>query len=694
MKKTTSTSSLNKIVCDLAEIFNPPERLSVSEAAEKYVRLNNPGSYVGPWMNETTPYMCEPMDTLASREFSGCIFAGPAQSAKTQALLLNWMAYTVKVEPMDMILYSPTTAMTRDFAIRRVDRLNRHSPAIGSLLSKRKDEDNKSDKMYSNGTIISLSWPSVSTFAGRPVGRVALTDYDRMDDDIDGDGAPYDLASKRTTTFGSFAMALAESSPSRPILDHNWIPTTPHEAPPCLGILGLYNRGDRRRYQWPCYNCGHFFEGDWPHLTWEPTADVLAAAESVRMVCPNPRCGHAMPFTRRSWLYENATWVRDGQRVCPKTWRLRGEPARSNIASFWLKGPAAAFVSWPKLVEMYLIANAEFERTGNEDSLRKFYNNDCALPYVEKSRDEEMQADTLMKRARPIYEKVVPKEVRFLIATVDVQKNMFVVQVQGIAPGTPFDMHVIDRFDIRKSKRTDHDDDREWVKPGSYLEDWYAIRDEVISRTYPLEGVEGGTMRVRLTLCDSGGEDGVTSMAYAFWRELRKEGLAGRFHLLKGGSRPAMPRTLIEYPDSRQNGPKAGARGDIPVLFLNPTIIKDDLANRLRVEEDGKGKIHFPAWLPEWFYKELCSEHKVKGKWEKKETGKRRRNEAWDLLYYCIGGCVSSLIGVENIDWRNATSYAAPWETNPLVTMPRPKEAIVPQQIPRYSFAELGKALG
>lgn len=77
---------------------------------------------------------------------------------------------------------------------------------------------------------------------------VALTDYDRFPEDIDGEGDGFSLASKRTTTFMSAGMTLAESSPGRDIRDPRWRPSTPHEAPPATGILSLYNRGDRRRY--------------------------------------------------------------------------------------------------------------------------------------------------------------------------------------------------------------------------------------------------------------------------------------------------------------------------------------------------------------------------------------------------------------------------------------------------------------
>jgi phage terminase large subunit GpA-like protein len=82
------------------------------------------------------------------------------------------------------------------------------------------------------------------------------------------------------------------------------------------------------------------------------------------------------------------------------------------------------------------------------------------------------------------------------------------------------------------------------------------------------------------------------------------------------------------------------AQGDVPVLLLNPTILKDTLDNRLEVAVPGYGMIHFPDWLCDWFYQELVAEQRDPKKgWLKVKP----RNEAWDLLYYAIGGCVSGV---------------------------------------------------
>nr|DAL65671.1 MAG TPA_asm: terminase large subunit [Caudoviricetes sp.] len=689
MAKTTSYEHLGKVFVDLAEMLQPPERLTVSQAASKYRYVNSPGSYVGPWLNITVPPMVEPMDVFTSREYSGMVFVGPAQSGKTDSLVLNTVAYTVKVEPMDMMVVCPTMVAARDFSIRRIDRLHRHSEAVGEMLIPGSSYDNVFDKHYRSGMLLTLSWPTPTELAGKPIPRIVLTDRDRMVDDVDGDGEPFDLASKRTTTFGSYAMTVAESSPSRPVENLKWIPRTRHEAPPAGGILGLYNRGDRRRWYWPCPECGEYFEGLFTHLTWErkPGQTNREASESTRMVCPH--CAHPIHPDERTEMQLWGRWLKDGQGIT-RDGQVFGPQPRTTIASFWLRGVAATFTTWKKLVALYLDAEDDFARTGNEEALKKFYNNDLGEPYIPKSANDMRLPEVLKARAEHLPERKVPDGVRFLIATVDVQKNMWRVNVYGILPGRPFDVVIIDRFDVRKSQRVDDDGERLWVKPHAYLEDWDEITTHVIDKEYELADGSGRMMGIKFVGCDSGGKAGVTTMAYNYYRKLREQNKHRRFILIKGDHVVGQPRARITYPDSVKKDSKAGARGDIPILNLNSNLLKDDLDARLDCIVPGKGMIRFPDWMPDAFYSELCSEARSDKGWENLSGA---RNEDWDLTYYVLGLCVSELLRVEGIDWENAPGWAAPWDRNDLIRAAEAQPRFAADVHSPGTFADLARLL-
>lgn len=678
---------LSDVFTDLADVFDPPLRLTVSQAAERFRHLNNPGSYVGPWQNAETPYLVDPADSLQSRLLSSTVFVGPAQCGKTDGLILNWVVHLATVAAGDLIIYSPTMAMAKDFSVRRVARMLRHSPEVGEKLLAEASADNLFDKQFRNGSMLSLSWPTATQFAGRPVMRCALTDYDRMDDDIEGEGSPFDLAVKRNTTFGSFGMTLAESSPSRDVKNpQQWIAASPHEAPPCDGILGLYNRGDRRRLYWPCPRCRGWFQPDFDTLEWDPSDYAAEAAASARMVCP--LCGHRVQFAERDDLLADAVWLKDGERMQPGG-RKVGEARPSSMASFWLFGPAARFTTWARMVEKYLHAEKEAEQTGSEEALRTFWNTDVGKPYIPKKQQNARLPEVIKARAEFVREREVPEGVRFLLAAVDVQANRFEVQVFGILPGAPFDTMVVDQFAIIKSEREDAEGDILWVKPASYLDDWFLLVDQVIQRSYPLADGSGRRMRVKGVACDSGGKDGTTTLAYEFWRRLRLQGLSARFTLLKGEPKPGAPRTRIGYPDATRKDKLTAARGDVPVLFLNSNLLKDTLAGRLDCVEPGKGMFRIPAWLPDSYYTQLCAEVRLEKGWD---NPSRHRNEAWDLAYYMLGYAVSPMVGTEKLDWDNPPGWAAPWDANDLVFTGE-KDTFAPEKKPAYDFRGLGRAL-
>lgn len=654
-------TSLAEIVTEMADVLRPPERLTVSQAAEKYRYINVPGGYVGPWRNSTTPYLVEVMDTLQSREYNATVFCAPAQSGKTD-VGINWLAYSVICDPMDMILYQTSQVTARDFSRRRVDRLNRFTREVGERLLTRGDSDNTYDKYYRNGMIFTLSWPSIGELSGRPVGRGWLTDLDRMPPDVDGEGSPFDLARKRNTTFGSAAMTYAESSPGYEIEDPKWIRRSAHEAPPCPGILAIYNRGDRRRWFWPCVHCAEFFEPEFALLKWPETADIMEAAEQAKIMCP--QCGSLIEPSHKHEMNLRGRWVREGQALL-KDGTIVGSPVRADIASFWLKGPAATFSSWSDLVSRYLLAEQEFLRTGSQEALKSTINTDQGEAFYPRGLDRERMPDELKARAAPGEDRNVPEGVRFLLATVDVQKSRWVVQVFGVGPGIgdePYRLTVVDRFDIVKSKRLDADGERWPVRPAKYPEDWDLLVEQVLDREYPLANGTG-FLRVAMLGVDSGGREGVTTNAYNWYRKLRREGSGEhkRVFLLKGEAMPSTPRVRLSYPDSQKKDRRAGARGEIPVLILNTNLVKDSLNNMVERGISDGGSFAWPEWLPDEWFAEMCAERRTPKGWE---NPRKARNEAWDLATYAIAICLHKKI--DHLNWSSpGFSFALEGAKNP-----------------------------
>lgn len=640
---------------DSGYILRAPRRMRVADAVAQYMRVPMGAGNSVPWDPLVAPYVIEPMNCLASREYDAVIFVGPARTGKTIGLIDGWVIYNVICDPADMLIIQMTEEKACEHSKKRLARTFRVSPEVVSRLSPNKNDNNVYDRTFLAGNYLKIGWPSVNIMSSSDYKCVALTDYDRFPEDIDGEGDAFSLASKRTTTFMSSGMTLVESSPGRDVKDVKWRRTSPHEAPPTTGILSLYNRGDRRRWYWPCPHCGEYFQpcGD-VVAGFRDIADPVLASEAAYIQCPSCS-GRIMPEQKRE-LNGRGVWLRDGESINADGSRY-GDPRRSRIASFWMEGPAAAYQTLSQLVYKLLTAEQEYETTGSEETLKTVINTDWGLPYLPRASMEQRKSELLEQRAEPVLSRSVPDGVNFLVATVDVQAGRhrrFVVQVTGY--GSRGERWIIDRYNITQSLRGDSDGESQRIDPASYPEDWDVLLTDVFHKSWPLASNPSQQMRLMAMAVDSGGEDGVTDNAYKFWRRCRRDGLGKRIYLFKGDSIRRAKLITRTFPDNTgRTGRRAQAAGDVPLWLLQTDALKDRVNNALWRDSPGPGYVHFPDWLGSWFYDELTYEERSSdGKWSKPGRG---ANEAFDLMVYAEALVI--LHGYEKIRWPDAPEWAS-----------------------------------
>ena len=645
-------ASAKDIRRDIANLLKPPRRMKVSEAVAEYMRVPVGGGNSVKWDENTAPYILEPMNCLNSREYDAVIFVGPARTGKTVGLIDGWITYSIICDPSDFLLVQLTQEKASEHSRKRLDRTFRCSPEIAKRLSPRKNDNNVHDKYFRAGNLLKIGWPSINVLSSSDYKYVALTDYDRWPDDVDGEGDGFSLASKRTTTFMSAGMTLVESSPGKDIVDLKHHPKSTHEAPPTTGILSLYNRGDRRRFYWQCPSCSEWFEPSMANMVgYRDDTDYVKASEKARLQCPH--CQTLIEPDKKRALNIGGKWLKEGQTI-DKNGLIHGEGRNSRIASFWLEGPAAAYQTWAQLTYKLLTAEHEFEMTGSEETLKAVTNTDWGLPYLPRSALEQRRSDELMERREETEKRTVPYGCRFLLAAVDVQggrNRRFVVQIVGY--GENSERWLIDRYNIKSSMRSNSDGESLPIDPSAYPEDWDLLISDVLNKQYRIEGLEGGFMPILAMAVDSGGEDGVTDNAYKFWRRCKRDGLSKRVYLVKGDSTKRQKLITRTYPDNTSRSDRhAKARGDVPLYLLQTDQLKDRISNALSRETVGANYIHFPAWIGEWFFDELTYEERGQdGKWRKPGKG---NNEAFDL--FCYAHAIAILRGYERIKWGDEDS--------------------------------------
>ncbi len=683
--------------CSGYAALRSPNRVSVSQGAAQTLVIQQTGAAGGEWSPTETPYMIQPMDTLASRKHEAVVFVGPARTGKTAGLLLGWMAHTVVNDPGDILFLQMTKETARTFSKTDVDRAMRNSPKIKAMKSPRSIDSNTFDTMFRHGVWLRIAWPTISNVSGSTYRYVAITDIDRMEnaDNVDGEGPLFDLAKKRTTTFLSRGMTLVESSPGKPVVDPSWTPATLHEAPPVGGILSLYNRSDRHRWYWRCPDCLDHFEAapglglfnlppDDQLMDEVRTANIQQMATRYnRVVCP--ACGSMIEPKWKRMLNDpehGALWMPDTS--------SEGLPMQSTIAGFWLGGVAAAYQSWQSLLEQYLHGLREYVLTGSEEKLKTTTNTDQGAPYMSRHLLAAMSAASRPQdRAQNIERYVVPDWTRCLSAQVDVQGGVNArFEYQIVAIGEHLRKQVIDRGEYKMSMREGMGSDTAPIDPASYPEDWDVLTQKLLLSTWRTSKPDH-EMKLKFIVVDTGGEDGVTHNAYAWYRRLRarRDGLHHRVLLYKGGSEKKAPVLRESMVGSR----KAGEKGDVPLLVCNPNLLSDMFYADLRRQNPGAGYIHLPqprhptlnpaGWVTQAVFDELEAEvRNADGTY----TQVKKRNEWHDLFRMLYAGLLR--LKVDKVrDWASVPRWLAPLDQNSEIVLAedrRAQQADPVQQVP------------
>lgn len=173
---------------DVSGILRAPRRMLVADAVAEYMRVPMGAGNSVPWDPNLAPYVIEPMNCLASREYDAVVFVGPARTGKTIGLIDGWIVYSIVCDPADMLVIQVSEEKAREHSKKRLDRTFRCSPQVKSRLSPRRNDNNVHDRTFRAGNYLKLGWPSVNIMSSSDYKFVALTDYDRFPEDIDGRG--------------------------------------------------------------------------------------------------------------------------------------------------------------------------------------------------------------------------------------------------------------------------------------------------------------------------------------------------------------------------------------------------------------------------------------------------------------------------------------------------------------------------
>jgi len=312
-----------------------------------------------------------------------------------------------------------------------------------------------------------------------------------------------------------------------------------------------YERSDKRVFEVRCPHCQEFFELLWSNIKWPK--DNPAAAYAL---CENNGCvieEQSKPGMVEAGRFR-ATAPFNGH---------RGFKVNQLVSDV----PAAR---WGLLAQ-------RFVREKDDPTLLQVFTNAVLGELWSAVQTEELPTDKLIERAEAFSLNDLPEQVLLLTAGVDVQKDRLECSVWG--------------FDEQGGRwAIEH---RVFLGHPSTPEPW-AMLDEFLTRSFdhPL----GGKIRIEKTAIDSGY---LPDEVYKFVRGKMKRGL----HAVKG----VAGNNRASYSQPHKQKTKDGTL----VGLVGTNVVKDLIFARIGLEPDSPQAVHFSDELPEQYFEQLTSEHRV-----------------------------------------------------------------------------------
>lgn len=379
-------------------LLKPPPTLTLSQWADKYRMLSAESSAEpGRWRTDKAPYQREIMDAIGNPRIRKVVIMSAAQIGKTDAFILNPIAFYMDYEPAPILVMQPTIDMGETFSKDRLAPMLRDTPELRGKV------DTKS--RYSGNTILKKNFPgghvtivganSASGLASRPIKVLLADEVDRYPPSAGTEGDPLSLAQKRQTTFWDKKTVMV----STPVIKgHSRIETE-------------YSLSTKEEWNVPCPHCGHYQPFVWGGVKF----DKDNPSAPVQYVCE--RCGA---------LGSEYAWKK-----ASKQGKFIADNPGAEARGFHLNTLASTFCSWSEIVQKFLVAHKQLEQ-GNPEGMKVWVNTELGEPWEEQG--EQIEDADLVSR-REIYEAEVPDDVIVLTAGIDTQDDRFEVEVCGWGEG-------------------------------------------------------------------------------------------------------------------------------------------------------------------------------------------------------------------------------------------------------------------
>lgn len=175
--------------------FRPPERLTVSEWADKYRVLSEKDTAApGKWNTSKTPYLRGVMDAFNNRRIQDITFCAGTQVGKTSAEQ-NMIGYAIDQDPGPMMIVYPTDKLAEFTSENRLKPMLRLSPPLAEKFME--NDSQRLELQFPQMYIALIGANSPANLSSRPVRYVFFDEIDKFPKWTGDEASPMELAAER-----------------------------------------------------------------------------------------------------------------------------------------------------------------------------------------------------------------------------------------------------------------------------------------------------------------------------------------------------------------------------------------------------------------------------------------------------------------------------------------------------------------
>lgn len=365
-----------------------PEKLTVSQWAEKYRVLDESSNFSGKWSNDITPYLVGIMDAFNDPYIQEINFCKPTQVGGTEAML-NMLGWIIMDNPSPTMIVYPSDDLAKDTSNDRIKPSLSKTPEIKERFY---ENSSKELNLKFRGMRIYLRGSgSPGKLASKSIKYLFFDEIDKMDGASRKEASPYNLAKERTRTFTYSKKIYTCSTPT---LKTNYVWQIHEDA------------DEQRKYFVPCPHCGEYITFVFKQIRFPEGKEGMTNAERAKdavYVCQ--KCGCVITDRDKIKMLRKGEW-RDVKKNCV------GRPRK---VSFWLNALYSRFLTWAEIALEFL------DSKDDPEQLQNFVNSWLAEPWEDTKL--KTNADLVLERQTESAEFVVPDWAKMLTAGVDVQEN-------------------------------------------------------------------------------------------------------------------------------------------------------------------------------------------------------------------------------------------------------------------------------